>query len=83
MPGNWQLEWESELYHSNDNSLSNTIFTDLILAYKNKRWEFRLTLNNIFGKQVYEQKTFSEVQEIFTHSILRPRQVVAHISFAL
>ena len=83
MPGNWLLEWESELYHSNDNSLTNTLFSDLRLAYKNKRWEFRLTLNNIFGKKVYEQRIFSEVREIFTHSILRPRQVVAHMSFAL
>ena len=49
MPGNWQIEWTNEMYHSNDHSVSFTYFSDIQVSYRTKKWEVGIQMNNIFG----------------------------------
>lgn len=83
MPGNWLFEWDNELYHSNDNTVSATFFSDFSVSYKTKKIETGLSINNIFGKQEFERRYITDTQKLYTMTRLRPREIMAKVRFGL
>lgn len=59
MPGYWQIEWDNEIYHSNDKSVSFNYFSDISVSYRRKTYEIGLSLNNIFGNNTYSRQTIN------------------------
>lgn len=83
MPGKWLIEWNNELYHSNDNTVSATIFSDLSFSYKTRRIELGVSVNNIFGKRIFNRRYITDTQRLYTKSCLRPREIMVKIRFGL
>jgi hypothetical protein len=83
LPGNWQIEWDNECYHSNDKSVSFNFFSDLSVSYRTKTFEIGIRCDNIFGNQQYERKDISTYSSIYTINRLRPRDVLAKVSINL
>jgi hypothetical protein len=81
MPGYWQVECSNDIYHSNDKSVSFCYFSDLAVSYRRKEYEIGITLNNIFGKTEYERRTITTDQRLYNITRLRPREIVAKVSF--
>lgn len=81
MPGKWLVEWGNELYHSNDNTVSSTFFSDLSVSYKTKNIEAGLAINNIFGKQTFERRYITDTRRLYTVSRLRPRELLVKLRF--
>lgn len=81
MPGRFQIEWNNEIYHSNDESVSFTYFADLAIYYRTKRYEIGLACINILGKNNYERRQISDIQQIYTVTRLRPREVLLKMEF--
>lgn len=81
MPGYWQIEWDNEIYHSNDKSVSFNYFSDISVSYRRKTYEIGLTLNNIFGNNTYSRQTINTTVCRYQVMQLRPRSVIARISF--
>lgn len=81
MPGYWQIEWDNEIYHSNDKSVSFNYFSDISVSYRRKTYEIGLTLNNIFGNNTYSRQTINTTVCRYQVMQLRPRSVMARISF--
>lgn len=80
---NIELGAKSEIYHSSDKSISNNLFTDMHLSYKNKWYELRLACNNIFGNQLYERQVLSSTTNIYSTYRLRPREILLSFSINL
>lgn len=59
----------------------NSFFSDLSFQWKNKRIDYEVIVNNIFGKDLYEE----EILRVNYHKInrykLRPREILAKVSF--
>lgn len=83
MPGNWQFSWAHELYHSNDKSVNTAYFSDFKVTWTQKRYELSLGVNNIFGTTKYERMTISTDYMQYSYNRLRPREVMAKVSFSL
>lgn len=83
IPGNWQLEWKHELYHSNDNSVSTSLFSDIRISYKTKRHECSLLLSNIYGTKEFKRTYLAENYTQFSISQLRCREVLLKYSLYL
>ena len=83
MPGNFQIEWNNELYHSNDHSFSFTYFLDLSVYYRRKRYEIGLVCNNLIGKNKYIRQQITDTQQIYTATQLRSRDVLLKIMLSL
>lgn len=83
MPGNWQIMIDNEFYHSNDKSVSKNFFSDFSVSYKMKRYEVGLYVNNIFGNRNYERRFFTDTQRIYTYNRLRPREILARVTFGI
>lgn len=83
LPGNWQIEWDNECYHSNDKSVSFNFFSDLSISYRKQTYEIGLQCNNIFGNKQYERKNITAYSSIYTINRLRPREILAKVSFNL
>lgn len=81
MPGYWQIEWNNEIYHSNDKSVSFNYFSDISVSYRRKTYEIGLSLNNIFGNNTYSRQTINTTICRYQVMQLRPRSVMARISF--
>ena len=81
MPGHWQMEWKHELYHSSDEALPTCYFSDLSVSYRQKKYEVGLDFTNIFGVGDYRQRYVTETQRIFQVNELRPREILARVSF--
>lgn len=60
----------------------NSWFTDFTASYTYKRIEFQLNINNILGKSTYEREFISSIQRNYYRYTLRPREVLAKVSFA-
>lgn len=60
----------------------NSWFTDFTASYTYKRIEFQLNVNNILGKSIYERKFISSIERNYYRYTLRPREVLAKVSFA-
>lgn len=83
MPGQWQITWKNELYHSNDKTVSFNFFSDFSVSYRKKTFETGLYLNNILGNCTYERRYITDTQRVFTVNRLRPREILARIIFNL
>ena len=83
MPGNWQIEWTNEMYHSNDHSVSFTYFSDLQVSYRTKKHEFGVKVGNIFGNKDYERRYIYTNYISYTMNRLRPREILFKASFDL
>lgn len=83
MPGNWQIEWTNEMYHSNDESVSFTYFSDVQVSYRTKKWEVGIQMNNIFGSSKYERRYISSYSTRYTISHLRPREILCKVNLDL
>lgn len=81
MPGNWQIEWTNEMYHSNDHSVSFTYFSDIQVSYRTKKWEVGIQMNNIFGTREYERHYISSYYTRYVISHLRPREILCKVSY--
>ena len=60
----------------------NSWFTDFTASYTYKRVEFQLNVNNILGKSTYEREFISSIERNYYRYTLRPREVLAKVSFA-
>lgn len=83
MPGQFQIEWNNEICHCNDESVSFTYFADLAIYYRTKRYEIGLSCSNIFGKTDYERRQITDIQQIYTVTRLRPMEVLFKMEFYL
>lgn len=83
MPCDWQIAWSNELYHGNDNSVNTACFSDFKVTYTRKRYELSLGVNNIFGTTKYERRTVTASTMLYTVNRLRPRELMAKLSFSL
>lgn len=83
MPGHWQIEWTHELYHSSDDGIPTCYFSDMSVSYRQKKYEVGLDFTNIFGVDDYRQRYVTETQRIFQINELRPREILAKVSFEL
>lgn len=83
MPGNWQIEWRNEMYHSSDGSVSANFFSDLSVSYRKKTYEAGLSIDNIFGNDKYDRRTITTTQRIYAVSRLRPRCAMLHVALSL
>ena len=83
MPGNWQMEWRHELYHSNDESMKTSYFSDFMLSYRTKRYEISVQINNLFGTKTFSHHYISSSYIHHTICRLRPREILCKVSFSL
>lgn len=83
MPGNWQMEWRNEMYHSNNESVSFNLFSDLSVSYRKKTYEAGISIDNIFGNDRYCHRTIISTQRIYTINRLRPRCAMLHVALNL
>lgn len=83
LPGNWQIEWDNECYHSNDKSVSFNFFSDLSVSYRTQTFEIGILCNNIFGNKQYERRDITAYSSVYTINKLRPREILAKVSFNL
>lgn len=60
----------------------NSWFTDFTASYTYKQMEFQLSVNNILGKSTYEREFISSIERNYYRYMLRPREVLAKVSFA-
>ena len=60
----------------------NSWFTDFTASYTYKQIEFQLSVNNILGKSTYEREFISSIERNYYRYTLRPREVLAKVSFA-
>lgn len=81
MPRHWQIELDNELYHSSDESVSFNYFSDISVSYRRKTYEIGVSLNNIFGNDTYSKRTISTAMRRYQVTRLRPRSVMAKVSF--
>ena len=77
----WQLGWINQLAHSNDPEVSTNYFSDVTLSYKQKRYELKGELHNIFGSTHYERRTISTEYSVYTLNSLRPREFLVKVIF--
>lgn len=82
MPAAFQIEWNNELYHSNDKSVSFTYFSDLSVSYRSKRYEISISCNNLLGKEEYSRRQITDTQQMYTVTRIRPREIMAKIEFS-
>lgn len=80
MPGKWQFEWKHELYHSNDKSVSTSLFSDIKISYKKRRYEWSITLNNLYGTKEFKRRYISDNYIEYCINQLRCREFLFKIS---
>ena len=83
LPGNWQIEFDNEIYHSNDESVSFNYFADFAVSYRTKPYEIGLWMNNILGREYYKRKVVANNYNTYTICKLRPREVLLKVLFSL
>ena len=81
LPGNWQIEWTNELYHSNDRSVSTNYFSDLSISYRTKTYEAGLSCSNLFGTRHYRRHYTTNYTDVIVVNQLRPREFLAKLLF--
>ena len=59
----------------------NSWFADFTASYTHKRMEFRLNVNNLLGKSIYQRESISSIEKNYYRYTLRPREVLAKVSF--
>lgn len=78
---NLQLGISNTVYQSLGTN-ENSWFADCNASYAYKRVEFQLQVNNILGKSTYEREFISSIERNYYRYTLRPREVLAKISFS-
>ena len=63
------------------NTGENSWFADFVASYTHKRMEFQLNVNNMLGKSTYEREFVSSIERNYYRYTLRPREVLAKVSF--
>ena len=76
----WMLSLKNTVCQSLDTD-ENTWFSDFSASYTHKKMEVRLDVNNIFGKSTYEREFISSIERNYYRYTLRPREVLAKVSF--
>ena len=79
----WNIEGSTECQHSNDQSMSFALFADARAYYRTQGWEAGISLNNLLGKQTYEQRIISPTSQVYYISRLRKREIMLHLSLDL
>ena len=59
----------------------NSWFADFTASYTHKRMEFQLNVNNLLGKSIYQRESISSIEKNYYRYTLRPREVLAKVSF--
>lgn len=80
---NWEIGLTNELYHSNDNSVSSNYFADVVVSYRQKKYELKLACNNIFNNKKYERRILTSTTRTYSTYSLRPREVLLSLSMDL
>ena len=57
------------------------LFSDISVSYRRKTYEIGVSLNNIFGNNTYSRYTISTTMHRYQVTRLRPRAVIAKVSF--
>ena len=81
MPGNWQIGWVNYLYHSNDQSVSTSFFSDAHLSYHTNSIEVVLECQNLFGTKNFERRYMTNNLQLYTHNNLRQREIMTRVIF--
>ncbi len=81
LPGNWQIEWANELYHSNDKSVSTNYFSDLSISYRTKTFEVGVQCSNVLNTRNYHRHYTTSYTDIVVNNQLRPREFLARVFF--
>lgn len=76
----WMLSFKNSLFQ-NLNTDENSWFADCSVSYSFKKMELRLDINNILGKTTYEREFISSIERNYYRYTLRPREVLAKVSF--
>lgn len=76
----WMLSFKNSLYQNLDTD-ENFWFADCSVSYFFKKMELRLDINNILGKTTYEREFISSIERNYYCYTLRPREVLAKLSF--
>ena len=76
----WMLSFKNSLYQNLDTD-ENFWFADCSVSYFFKKMELRLDINNILGKTTYEREFISSIERNYYCYTLRPREVLAKVSF--
>lgn len=79
----WEIGLRCSVYHSPQKSFSNNALTNLHVSYKTKRAEYTLAANNLFDNTHYTQSIASVYYNSLTRYTLRPREIIAKVSFDL
>ena len=80
-PGHWQLAVKNECRHSPDGSEKFSFFSDAALSYKTQKYELKVTCNNLLGTNKREYRSLSITGSSYSITELRPREVLASVTF--
>ena len=78
---NLQFGLNNSIYQSLETDV-NSWFADFNASYTFKRMELQLIVNNILGKSTYEREFISSIERNYYRYTLRPREVLAKVSFS-
>ncbi len=81
LPGKWQLSWNFDCTHSNDESMSFNLFSDVSVIYRTKTYDAGLYMYNIFGNSERRNRYIDVTGDFYTISYLRPREILLKVSF--
>ncbi|WP_418697288.1 carboxypeptidase regulatory-like domain-containing protein [Bacteroides sp.] len=81
--GHVDLRLSGEHYRNdlNNDTHLNTVFADVSLIYKTKKWRLETSLNNLFNKKEYAYTLYSATQSSTSWLNIRPREAMAKASY--
>lgn len=71
-----ELGMKSDMYHTSDDSISESLFMDAHVSYQFRYCAFRLNCSNIFGTHLYERHTRTSSTNVYSAYQLRPREIM-------
>lgn len=71
-----ELGMKSDLYHTSDDSMSESLFMDAHVSYQFRHCEFRLNCDNVFGTHLYERRIRTSSTNVYSAYQLRPREIM-------
>ena len=82
-PGSFVFAMKNECRHSADGSEKFSLFSDLSASFKTKKYELKLICNNLWGTNKREYKSITDLGSNYAVTEMRPREMVASITFDL
>lgn len=76
----WMFSFRNTVCQNLDTD-EDSWFADFSTSYSFKEMELRLDVNNILGKSTYEREFISSIERNYYCYTLRPREVLAKVSF--